>query len=369
MGPVPAPSISPVSESARARARAHQDQLTKPPGSLGRLEAIAAQLAAIQGRVAVEVHAPRLCLFAADHGVTRSRGVSPYPRTVTGQMIANILAGGAAVNALSRAAEVELELIDAGVDADAPAAFEGAALSYVHAPVARGTRDFLDAPAMTASERAAALELGEAAAARAAQAGSTLVALGELGIGNTTSAAAITAALTGRPPREVVGPGTGLDAEGLARKVAVVEAALARHELARDTPLASDDADAAVRVLERVGGLELAALVGFCLGAARRGLAVVVDGFITAAAAAVAATIEPALLGYLFAAHRSAEPGHRALLERLGLRPLLELDMRLGEGTGALVAIPLIRAAAAAQREMATFAEAAVDERGAVYEG
>lgn len=352
MPPLPSTALAPVNEAWAQRARDHQATLTKPRGSLGELEALGVRLAAIQGRVDVRVTAPRLCLFAADHGVTLAHPVSPFPRAVTGQMVANILRGGAAINALAAAAQLELELIDLGVDAAIADPPERSTVRLIRGRVRAGSRDFTREPAMTEAELAAALAVGEAAAERAAAAGSTLVGLGEMGIGNTTAAAAMTAALTGLPAARVVGPGTGLDERGLVRKREVVEQGLALH---RDR--------APWAILRCLGGLEIAALVGLCQGAARRGLAIVVDGFITSAAAAVALALDPNVRGYLFAAHRSAEPGHLALLDYLGQRPLLDLDMRLGEGSGAALAIPLLRAAARVQRDMASFADAGVSER------
>ncbi len=282
--------------------------------------------------------------MAGDHGVT-AEGVSAYPAAVTPQMVANFLRGGAAINVLARAAGARVVVVDVGVAAD----IAGAGL--VARKVAPGTRNLAEGPALTRAEALVAIEVGLDVLDEQAAAGLDLVALGEMGIGNTTAASALAAALTGLPAGAVTGHGTGVDDAGLARKVAVVGRALAVNR-----PDPSDPLD----VLAKVGGLEIAGLVGVALGAAARRIPVVVDGFIAGAAALVAAELCPRARDYLIAAHVSAEAGHRAILARLGQRPLLDLDLRLGEGSGAALALPLIDAAARLLDEMATFGEAGV---------
>jgi nicotinate-nucleotide--dimethylbenzimidazole phosphoribosyltransferase len=327
------PSIEPPDESFAERARKRQRALTKPPGSLGKLEGIAIRLAAIQRRDDPTSFGRRIVVIAADHGVTEE-GVSAYPSEVTAQMLSNFASGGAAINAIARAAGAEVRVVDAGVG--------------------RGTRNFAREPAMTEGEMEEALERGGEQALAAREEGIALVGLGEMGIGSSTSAAALTAALTGLPAESVTGPGTGLDEAGLRRKREVVERALGLHRLSPGDPLGA---------LRAVGGLELAALAGLSLGAASSRLAIVVDGFIATAAFAVAARLSPGVLDYAFFSHLSQEPGHRALLEWLGVEPLLDLGLRLGEGTGAALALPILGAAAAAHNDMATFDSAGVTDR------
>ncbi len=326
------------------RALERHATLTKPPGSLGRLEALSARLAAVQGTVKPTITNKAVVVFAADHGVTAA-GVSAYPKSVTVGMAKSFLAGGAAVNALARSAGAELLVVDVGIDADL-----GAHSRLWSRKIARGTRNMLDGPAMTRAETEAACGVGLEAAQKLAAPGGALLAGGEMGIGNTTPAAALTAWFTGRAARDVVGRGTGVDDEGLARKIRVVEQALAKHQGITD-PL-----DA----LARFGGLEIAALVGFFVGAAATRTPVVLDGFIATAAALVAVAVEPAVKDYLFASHLSQEPGHSVQLEHLGLEPLFDFGLRLGEGTGAVLAFGILEGAAATLSEMATFAEAAL---------
>ncbi len=341
--------IGGVDETLYRQALERHATLTKPPGSLGRLEALGARLAAIQETVKPVLTGRAVAVFAADHGVAHENtgaGVSAYPRSVTAGMVRNFLAGGAAINALARAAGAELLIVDVGVDADF-----GPHPQLWSRKVARGTRNLLDGPAMTRVETEAALSVGlEAAQALAAQ-GTTLLAGGEMGIGNTTPAAALTAFFTGRAAGDVTGRGTGVDDEGLARKIRVVEQALAKHQ---------DDITDPLDALARLGGLEIAALTGFYLGAAAAKTPVVLDGFIATAAALVAVALAPAVRDYLFASHLSQEVGHRVQLAHLGLEPLFDLGLRLGEGTGAVLAFELLEGAAAALSEMATFAEAAL---------
>jgi nicotinate-nucleotide--dimethylbenzimidazole phosphoribosyltransferase len=370
--PAAPPAVAPLTPPAvtAAAAQAVLDAKTKPLGALGRLERLAVRLAVAQRTLAPRAERARVVVFAADHGVA-AEGVSAYPSAVTGEMVRNFAAGGAAVCVLARAAGCALEVVDVGVDA-APGAFAGPSAGgtpgggspVVDARVRRGSRNLARGPAMTADECDRALDAGRAAARRAADDGAEVLVPGEMGIGNTTSAAALVSALTGAPPAETVGRGTGVDDVRLARKRAVVEAALARHALAE--PLGGRAF--ARRALERVGGLEIAAMAGATIEGARRGLVVVVDGYIATAAALAAARLDAAVLPALVFAHRSAEPGHGAALDAfvaLGVdaedaRPLLDLGLRLGEGTGGVLALPLLRAAARVMGEMATFAGAGV---------
>jgi len=322
--------------------------LTKPPGSLGRLEEVANRCAAIRESFDLTAARPRIVLFAGDHGVC-AEGVSPYPQEVTAQMALNFLHGGAAINALARAGGIELRVVDIGVAAPA-APCDGLILRRV----APGTRNFCREAAMTEAEMTAAIETGISLAEEAAADGCDLVGFGEMGIGNTTSASAIAAALTGASVNAVVGAGAGADDACMARKRSAVERGLALHADAIGTPLG---------LLRSVGGLEIAGMCGFCLGAAAQRIPVVTDGFIATAAAALAVRLRPAAVGYLFAAHRSAEPGHACLLAIVEQSPLLDLGMRLGEGTGAALAIGIIRAAVAAFTGMATFASAGVSNQ------
>jgi nicotinate-nucleotide--dimethylbenzimidazole phosphoribosyltransferase len=346
-------AVAPFDDEAAARARAHQLALTKPPGSLGRLEELGAFYAGARGGFPVTVpRRARMYVFAADHGVT-AEGVSPYPSSVTAAMVANFVAGGAAISVLARANDVELFVVDVGVETPV-AAPEGAAARLLSHVVRRGTRNLLREPAMTRAEAEAAVLVGARLAGDAAAAGSELLGAGEMGIGNTTAAAALVAALTGAPAEAVVGRGTGVDDAGLARKTEVVRAALALHRPDRDDPLG---------VLAAVGGLEIAAMAGLMLGGAARRVPVVVDGFISTAAALVAVGLQPRVRDYLCFSHVSAERGHRVACEALDARPLLDLGMRLGEGTGAALAIDLVRAAVRLQAEMATFESAGVANR------
>jgi len=340
--------IEPVDEEARAAAQAALDAKTKPRGSLGALEDLAARIAAIRGTAAPGRLRAALVLAAADHGYAR-RGVSAYPPEVTGQMLANFAGGGAAINVLAREAGARLVVVDAGV------------LEPVAHPAIRpvrlgpGTGDATVGPAMTREQALHGIAAGAALAAELADDGVGIVALGEMGIGNTTAAAALCAALLPADPAAVCGRGTGVDDEGLARKVDAVSRALAANE--------PDPADP-VGVLAAVGGFELAVLTGVCLGAAAAGGVVCLDGFPTGAAALVAARLAPDAPGRMVASHRSPEPGHALVLAELGLRPLLDLGLRLGEGSGAALALPLVGAALALLADMATFDDAGVTDAG-----
>ncbi|HWQ15223.1 MAG TPA: nicotinate-nucleotide--dimethylbenzimidazole phosphoribosyltransferase [Roseiflexaceae bacterium] len=334
--------------AAERQARARLDRLTKPPGSLGVLEDLAARLAAITGQVCPPLDHPAVLVAAADHGVV-AEGVSPYPQAVTGQMVRNFLRGGAAINALAGAAGAQVIVVDAGVAADLPALPE-----LRRAAVMRGSGNLRREPAMSRAVAEQMLLAGARIVAEEADAGLDLLALGEMGIGNSTAAACLTSALTGAAPELTTGRGAGVDDAGLARKRAVVADALARACVSHADPLGA---------LAELGGLEIALLAGAALAAASRRIPVVLDGYIATSAALAAAALAPRLPAYLIAGHRSAEPGHRLALEHLGLRPLLALDMRLGEGSGAALAIPIVRAASRVMREMATFEDAGVSAR------
>jgi nicotinate-nucleotide--dimethylbenzimidazole phosphoribosyltransferase len=331
--------------AAAAQAQRRLDALTKPPGSLGRLEEIAVRLAAISGRPP-RVAAPVIFTLAGDHGVV-AEGVSAYPQSVTAQMVENFLRGGAAVNVLARQAGARVVVADFGV-----ATSLGMPEGLVVRRIGAGTANMARGPAMTRAQAVAAIEAGAALAVEAIAGGADLLGTGEMGIGNTTAASAITAALTGAPADAVTGYGTGLDESGRARKVAVV-----RRALEVNAPDPADGLD----VLAKVGGFEIAGLVGVILAGAAHRIPVALDGFIAGAAALVADALAPAARDALFASHRSAEPGHALALRHLGLEPYLALDMRLGEGTGAALFVMLARAAAAIHAEMATFKSAGVD--------
>jgi nicotinate-nucleotide--dimethylbenzimidazole phosphoribosyltransferase len=333
--------------AAGAQAQWALDKLTKPPGSLGRLEEIAARLAALRG-AAPCVGQPVIFTFAADHGVV-AEGVSAYPQSVTAQMVENFLRGGAAVNVLARQAGARVVVADFGV-----ANPIGASPALVRASFGAGTQNMARGAAMTRAQAIGALEAGAHLAQEAIAGGADLLATGEMGIGNTTAASAITAAITGARAEAVTGRGTGVDETGWRRKVDVV-----RRALDVNRPDAGDGID----VLTKVGGFEIGGLAGVILAGAAHRVPVAVDGFIAAAAALVAVALAPAARDVLFASHRSAEPGHDVALGHLGLAPYLDLSMRLGEGTGAALFIHLARAAALLYTEMATFKSAGVDNR------
>lgn len=331
-------------KTAVAAATARQAQLVKPPGALARLEELAIWLAGVAGTERPAVHA-RVVVAAADHGVA-AEGVSAYPAEVTQQMLGTVATGRAAINAMAAAVGAPVLVIDAGVR-DAPP------IDGVQRLGLEPSRNIAREPALDERAFEVALAAGRDAAVAAAADGVNVLVGGELGIGNTTPATALTCWLTGRPAAELTGPGTGLDGAGVARKAAVVASALALHGPAITSPL-----DA----LRRLGGGDLAVLCGLALGAAEHGIGLVCDGVIATAAIAIAAAHEPGVLPWLVAGHRSAEPAHAALLDHLGLEPVLDLGLRLGEGTGAAAAVAVLRLAAAAHDGMATFAEAGVSE-------
>jgi len=340
--------VAPLDEAAMRQARGRLDRLTKPPGSLGRLEELAVRLAGITARVRQRLPNKTVLLMAADHGVVEE-GVSAYPQSVTAQMVANFLRGGAAINVLARQAGARVVVVDMGVAGELPGH-----PGLIGRKIGWGTKNMAQGPAMTREDALAAIEAGLQIADEEIARGTNLLATGDMGIGNTTPSSAITAVLLGRPPREVTGRGTGLDNEGLARKVEAIERAVAVNQ-----PDCSDPLD----VLAKVGGYEIAGLVGVILKGAARRIPVIIDGFISGAAALVAVRLCPAAREYLLPAHCSAEPGHRLILEALGLRPLLDLDLRLGEGTGAALAMHLVDDALAILDGMATFEEAGVADR------
>jgi nicotinate-nucleotide--dimethylbenzimidazole phosphoribosyltransferase len=340
-------AITPADPRAGALAQRHLDELTKPAGSLGRLEEIAARLVMLKG-LAPRVTRPVVFTFAADHGVV-AEGVSAYPQSVTAQMVENFLRGGAAINVLARQAGARVVVADFGV-ANPIAAFP----DLVRVSFGAGTQNIARGAAMTRAQAIAAVEAGAHLAEEAIAAGADLLATGDMGIGNTTAASAIIAAVTGAPAETVTGRGTGVDEAAWRAKVDVV-----RRALAVNAPDAADGVD----VVARVGGFEIAGLVGVILAGAAHRVPVALDGFIAAAAAVAALTLAPAARDALFASHRSTEPGHDVALRHLGLVPYLDLSMRLGEGTGAALFIHLARAAALAYTDMATFKSAGVDTR------
>ncbi len=323
------------------------DALTKPPRSLGRLEELAARVACVQRTTRPDVSRKRIVLMAGDHGVV-AEGVSPYPQDVTWQMVANFVRGGAAINQLAASVRAELTLVDIGVASDVSALD-----CVVHAKVAPGTANIAMGPAMSAEHAVEALLTGIRLAREAAAEGVSLLGTGEMGIGNTTAATALTCAFTGADPDEATGRGTGLDDAGVRHKSSVVRRALKANAGALADPF---------HTLAALGGFEIAGLAGVILGAASSETCVVVDGFISGAAALAAVALCPACLGYVFPSHRSAERGHALVLEHLGLNPVLDLDMRLGEGTGAALAFGIIDAACRMMSGMATFAEAGVSD-------
>ncbi|WP_437880611.1 nicotinate-nucleotide--dimethylbenzimidazole phosphoribosyltransferase [Pseudomonas sp. LRF_L74] len=339
----------PLDQLVREQALERQQQLTKPTGSLGQLERLAVLLAAQQAKLKPRIDKPWVAIFAGDHGVVEE-GVSAYPQAVTGQMLQNFVAGGAAISVLARQLNAGLDVVDLGT-------VQSLALTGVlHLHLGPGTANFARQPAMSVEQCQAALQAGRDSVTRALAAGSDLFIGGEMGIGNTTAAAALASALLGHAPSVVVGPGTGLDEAGVRRKAEVIERALTLHAAALTDPF---------EALRHVGGFELAALSGAYLACAQQGLPVLVDGFICTAAALCAVRMNPACRDWLLFAHSGAEPGHRLVLQSLAAEPLLDLGLRLGEGSGAALAVPLLQLACALHGEMATFAEAAVSDRPA----
>jgi nicotinate-nucleotide--dimethylbenzimidazole phosphoribosyltransferase len=354
-------AIPPPDEAAMRAAREHHDRLTKPRGALGALEELSVRLAGVAGVCPPPLPEPAaVAVFAADHGV-HAQGVTPWPQEVTAQMVQNFLAGGAVVNAFARQFGAQVSVVDVGVKADL-----SPSPGLISRKVACGTADMTQGPAMTPAEVRQAVETGIEVARDLVAAGNRCLITGDMGIANTTASAALIAAFTGRTPESVTGYGTGIDDSTHARKIKVVRIALgrARAELGdrggADGTVTSADP---LAVLAQVGGLEHAALAGFILGAAAERVPVVLDGVIAGAAALVAAALAPAVPEYCVAGHRSAEPGHAAALWHLELRPLVDLELRLGEGTGALLALPIVQGAVRVLHEVATFDSAGVADK------
>ncbi|NKZ03675.1 nicotinate-nucleotide--dimethylbenzimidazole phosphoribosyltransferase [Actinomadura latina] len=353
-------AIGPLDEAAMRDARDHQARLTKPPGSLGVLEEVSVRLAGLAGQCPPPLPEPAaVAVFAADHGV-HAQGVTPWPQEVTAQMVANFLAGGAVVNAFAAQVGAGVSVVDVGVAAELDAA-----PGLLRRKIAPGTADMTAGPAMTAGQVRRAVETGIEVARELVDHGARCLITGDMGIANTTASAALIAAFTGLPPEAVTGRGTGIDDATHAHKVEVVRTALARHGLTPGLTQGPMADRAPLEVLAAVGGLEHAAIAGFVLGGAALRVPVVLDGVIAGAAALAAAALCPDALGGCVAGHRSAEPGHAAAVEALGLRPLVDLELRLGEGTGALLALPLVQGAVRVLHEVATFDSAGVSEKDA----
>ncbi len=327
------------------KAQAHIDFLTKPPGSLGRMEEIARAYCVMRGSHEIKEPKPAVAVFAADHGAALS-GVSLFPREVTTQMVHNFLAGGAGINVFARQIGATVKIVDVGVDTD----FEDSP-GLIKAKVMKGTANLFETAAMTEEQTRQAISVGAQVAADLIEAGHDLLIPGDMGIGNTTPSTAIACAFSGRPPAEVTGRGTGLDDEGLQKKAALLQGALELHQPDPQKPL---------EVLARLGGLEIAAITGYCLYAASRKTPVILDGIISVAGGLCAAGLCPEAKSYFFAGHLSVEGAQGVMLELMGLRPILDLNLRLGEGTGAALAGGLIKAAVAMYNEMATFESAGV---------
>jgi nicotinate-nucleotide--dimethylbenzimidazole phosphoribosyltransferase len=340
-------AIKPVSEEWYAAAQKHLDNLTKPPGSLGRLEEFARRLVAITENRKPSLDKKVIFTLAGDHGVV-AEGVSAYPKEVTPQMVFNFLRGGAGINVLARHAGSEIVVVDIGVDHDF-----GEVEGLLNMKVMKGTRNFAKGPAMTRDEAMKCVESGIELANGYAKKGYRIIGTGDMGIGNTTPSSAIASVLTGTPVSEVTGKGTGISDEALLRKIKVIEDAIRLNK---------PDPKDAIDVLSKVGGTEIGGIAGVILGAASNRIPVIIDGFISTAGALVAYTIEPAVGDYMFAAHNSVEKGHRVMLERMGLTPIVDLGLRLGEGTGAALAMLMIEAGLKIYKEMATFQEAGVSD-------
>ncbi len=340
--------IQPLDEAAMQAARQRQDRLTKPQGSLGRLEELSIQVAGVTGQATPKLGGKAVLVMAGDHGVV-AEGVSAYPQAVTPQMVLNILAGGAAINVLSRHVGAKVIVTDMGVACDIPAHPDLRVCK-----VAYGTDNMACGPAMSRAQAIQALEAGARIAIEQIESGVDMIATGDMGIGNTTPSAAIAAVFTGQPVAEIAGRGTGVDEAGLQRKISAIQRAI---EINRPDP--QDGLD----VLSKVGGYEIAGIAGAILGAASRRRPVVVDGFISTAAAMIADRLASNVRGYLIAAHTSQERGHHLMMDWLNLKPLLDMKMRLGEGTGAALAMSLVEAACKTLGEMATFGEAGVSEK------
>jgi len=339
-------TVAVIDSDIEQQARAHQDNLTKPHGALGRLEEIACWFAARQGKLLPDRLQPHITVFAGDHGVC-DEGVSAYPSVVTGEMVKNFAHGGAAINVLARQCQAGLAIVDVGVASDL-SGFDG----IIHQKIRPGTANLLLEAAMSEAECAAAIHAGRAQASSAIATGANLLIAGDMGIGNTTASACLICRLSGAAPEAVVGFGTGIDASGRRLKIDVVTRALARVAHSPDQQL-----------LQQIGGLEIAAMAGYYLQAAAAGVPVVIDGFIASAAALAAKVIDPAVTDWMLASHISHENGHALALEALGLVPLIDFEMRLGEGSGAALIVPLLQSAIALHNDMATFASAGVTDK------
>lgn len=341
-------NIKPVDGEWYESAQKHLDNLTKPVGSLGRLEEFARRLVAIAANNSPLLDKKVIFTFAGDHGVTEE-GVSAFPKEVTPQMVLNFLRGGAGINVLARHAGAEVIVVDIGVDHDF-----GEVDGLVKIKVVKGTKNFTKGPAMTKDEALKCIETGIELAEGYAKKGYKIFGTGDMGIGNTTPSSAIASILTGKPVAEVTGKGTGITDESLKNKIRVIEDGIKLNK-----PYPKD----AVDVLSKVGGAEIGGIAGLVLGAAANRIPVVIDGFISTAGALIAYCIKPEVKDYMFAAHNSVEIGHKAILDKMGLRPILDLDLRLGEGTGAALAMLMIEAGLRIYKEMATFGEAGVSEK------
>ncbi|MDD5700556.1 MAG: nicotinate-nucleotide--dimethylbenzimidazole phosphoribosyltransferase [Dehalococcoidales bacterium] len=341
-------AIKPLDRGSMALARVRQDTLTKPTGSLGRLEELSVQLAGIQGNPLPQAARKAVIVMVADHGVV-AEGVSAYPQEVTAQMVLNFVRGGAAINVISHQVGARVVVVDIGTAGDI-SSFPG----IIHAKISPGTRNMCQGPAMTFEEAVRSIETGIETVTNEIRKGLDIVATGEMGIGNTTASSAICAVMTGQSVPSVTGRGTGLDDQQLSHKIEIIEKAISVNK---------SDAGKPLEVLAGVGGLEIGGLAGVMLGAAANRVPVMVDGFISGAAALIACGLCPLVKDYLISAHVSVEPGHRQMLQHLGFSPLLDMNMRLGEGTGAALGMTLVEAACRTLSEMATFAEAGVSDK------
>jgi nicotinate-nucleotide--dimethylbenzimidazole phosphoribosyltransferase len=342
--------LAALNDSAKEQGLERQGQLTKPPGSLGSLEAMAVRLCAMQGVDKPNVDNAQVVVFAGDHGIA-AEGVSAFPQVVTGEMVKNFSRGGAAICALARQNNAQFEVVNLGTVVDL-----SAMENIVDNTIMPGTSNFAKQAAMTQVQLSQAMAAGKAAVDRAAANKVMIFIGGDMGIANTSSATALAAWATGQSVASLVGPGTGLDAQGVSHKGQVIEAALAKHAAAMTDP---------VEALRHVGGLEIAALTGAYIRAAQVGMTILVDGFITTSAAILATKIQPKITDWMFFAHASAEPGHQTMMASLGADTILDLGMRLGEGSGAGVALSILKSACVTHNEMATFSEAAVSEKSA----
>jgi len=340
--------IKPLDEAVMEKTQRRLDELTKPQGSLGMLETIAKQIAGITGQVIPELPKKAAILMAGDHGIVKE-GVAPYPQEVTAQMVLNFVNGGAAMSVLTRHENAKLYVVDIGVATDLPDV-----PNIIKRKVAYGTKNMAEGPAMTEEEAIRAIEVGIEITEEAISEGAGLIAIGEMGIGNTSPSTAIIATYSGLPVKEVVGRGTGVDDEGLKKKIAAIEKAL---EVNKPDPAKP------IEVLAKVGSLEIAGLTGVILACAANRVPVLIDGFISGAAAVIASEIAPLAKNYMLGSHLSEEPGHKVMLEYLKIKPMLIMNMRLGEGTGAALAMNLVDASLKILREMATFAEAGVSSK------